>query len=491
LIVLALVMIESAAAAGAEPINVYVDAARGRDTGAGAKGAPLKTIGAAINRLAETVDRDVTIHLAPGRYATTGGSGRDGERLELSRAMREGVRVKIRGAGDGPPKVVLDWPNKSAAFMMVVTQGHWVLEKVQLGTRQRGQRQGISVRGPALLEVRDVRIRTGSRSGPGLHAHRGGRIHLYGTIELNEDLHDDRGEGDSFCSIMAEFHGVVRFRERKKASLSMGNGNLDVRTYGIVELGCEWAQITSWGHQSNAIAINDSGRVGLKNTTTTLRATDPRNTPIGLEHDGHVMAEGAKIIILGCGNNAAIVLQKASSFFCNDVEIKGTVGKALEAMSGSTLLVGILGDLGRVQATTGSHIIIEKVTGNIVGDIDADKMARVLLPDGRVVPSRNQEGVAAVDPAALPPLHKAAYGGHSQTVAGLIDQGADVNAAGPNGRTPLHYAAMGAHLGLIRALLAAGADLACRDGQGRTPAEAAEAAGHSGTAAALREMGSE
>ena len=496
---MALVTMGWAALAAAEPVHLYVDAARGRDSASGAEIAPVKTIGAAIGRLGEKIDRNVTIHLAAGRYMTTGGKGRDAERLELSHAMGEGVRVTIQGVSEPRGRVILDWPSRSSRFMMVVTRGHWALENLQLGTRKPTQRHGISVQGPALLDVRNVRIRTRSLSGPGLHAHHGGRIHLYGTIELNEDLHGNRGEAESFCSIQAEFSGVVRFRQREGASLSMGNGNLDVRTYGIVDLGCEWARITSWGEQSNTIAINDSGRVGLRNTTTTLCAQNPRNTPIGLEHDGHLMAEGARIIILGRANHGAIILQKASSFFCNDVEIQGEPRQALLAMSGSVLLAGIVGDLGPVRATTGSQIIVEKCTGSIMGEISADKMGQVLLPDGRnavntsfppdretPAASTGARGPTMVDPAKLPPLHRAAYEGRA--VADLIRQGADVRAAGANGWTALHLAAMRGHGQAVAVLLAHGADPGARDDQSRMPIDLAAANGHTATAALLDEQ---
>ena len=65
------------------------------------------------------------------------------------------------------------------------------------------------------------------------------------------------------------------------------------------------------------VSIGNGGRIDLRNTVTTLRATDPKNTPIGLEDDGHVLAEDAHVVIEG-PNDAAIALQKASAFFCND-----------------------------------------------------------------------------------------------------------------------------------------------------------------------------
>jgi hypothetical protein len=175
---------------------------------------------------------------------------------------------------------------------------------------------------------------------------------------------------------------VVRFQEREKASLSIGNGSLSASYYGIIELGCESAGITSWHEQANVIAVNNSGRVDFHSTTAILTARNPRNTPIGLEDDGHVLAEGAHVTIQGCTNSNAIVLQKSSAFFCNDVTLKGSFGSALSAMSGSTLLAGIDGDLNGGEVTTGARIIVEKCTGRILRKIEVSKHGTLVLPDG-------------------------------------------------------------------------------------------------------------
>jgi len=76
--------------------------------------------------------------------------------------------------------------------------------------------------------------------------------------------------------------------------------------------------------------------VDFHSTTALLAARNPRNTPIGLEDDGHVLAEGARITIQGYTNSNAIVLQKASAFFCNDVTLIGVFKSPLLSMSGST-----------------------------------------------------------------------------------------------------------------------------------------------------------
>jgi hypothetical protein len=143
----------------------------------------------------------------------------------------------------------------------------------------------------------------------------------------------DKADAQTFAGINAEDHGLVRFVERTGASLDVGNGSLSASYYGVIRLGCETAKITSWGEQSNNLAINKGGRIDLHGTTTTLCARQRENTPIGLEHDGHILAEGAHIIIQG-ENNAAIVLQKSSTLTCNDIELRGTFKTAVSAMSG-------------------------------------------------------------------------------------------------------------------------------------------------------------
>jgi hypothetical protein len=230
-------------------------------------------------------------------------------------------------------------------------------------------------------------VRTRSFSGPALHARRGGRIELAGAIDINEDLHDDRGEEESFAGIIAEDHGSVTFIEREGASLSMGNGSLSASYYGTIELGCKWARITSWGRQSNNVAVNNSGRVDFHGTEATLVAQQPENTPIGLEHDGHVLAEGAHIVIEAKDGQNAIVLQKASTLFCNDVEIRGQPRYALVAYSGSVFVGGFVGDLGRVAATTGATVHVAKCTGELVGPFETTRSARMSLPDGRQFPA--------------------------------------------------------------------------------------------------------
>ncbi|MEW6252089.1 MAG: DUF1565 domain-containing protein [Planctomycetota bacterium] len=406
------------------PEALWVDPAKGDDRNPGTQQKPLKSISAAIALLPDPLEQSVTIHLAAGTYTTTGGKTMAATRLELMRRMRPGVTVRLIGAGDatggasggaagtagknagrspdsagGDYATILGWESDTA--LIDAREGDWWLENVRIGTFTTRQRRGVEVAGPAHVTLRNVTFRQRSLSDAGIYAHRGGQVSLLGRVALNEHLHaaagkehlhggqpeDERpaAEPETFCGIIATDHGLVRFREREGASLELGNGSLSASYYGVIRLGCETARITSWNEQSNNLAINNGGRIDLHNTTVTLDARQRRNTPVGLEHDGHVLAEGARLIIVS-DNDSAIALQKASTLACNDVELRGKYEYALWASSGSMFVGGFRGDVGRIDATTGATINIEKVTGRLIGPVTARHAARISLPDRDVVP---------------------------------------------------------------------------------------------------------
>ena len=241
--------------------------------------------------------------------------------------------------------------------MIQATDGEWWLENLQVGTGTLRQRRGVMVQGPAHVTLKNVICRTRSLSDAGIYAHRGGKVSLRGAIRLNEHFHESAGQ-ETFSGIIATDHGLVRFAERDGASLSIGNGSLSASGYGVIELGCETARITSWTEQGNCLAVNNSGRIDLHNTRTTLCARQGRNTPVGLEHDGHVLAEGAHLVIEGT-NRTAILLQKASTLTCNDIELRGAFDEALQAMSGSMFVGRFVSDVPAVSATTGASVNLE------------------------------------------------------------------------------------------------------------------------------------
>jgi len=368
-------------ALSAPPEAIWVDPVRGQDGNAGSADKPLKTVSAAMKLLPDPLEQSVTIRLAPGTYATTGEHGMAPARLELMRRMRPGVRVQIVGADKGGA-AVLAWEGDTA--LVDVREGDWGLENVQIGTFSTRQRRGVMVAGPGTATLKNVTFRLRSLSDGGIYAHRGGQVMLRGRIALNEQLHE-QADPETFCGIIAEDHGLVRFGEHEGASLDMGNGSLSASYYGVIRLGCETARITSWGEQSNNLAINNSGRIDLHDTTVTLDAKRPRNTPIGLEHDGHILGEGARVIIVS-NNSMAIALQKASTFTCNDIELRGRYEQALWASSGSMFVGRFKSDVGRIEATTGANINIEQIDGKLIGPVVAKHAARISLPDRDVLP---------------------------------------------------------------------------------------------------------
>ena len=363
--------------------GVYVDGASGNDSASGSSGSPLKSISAAIDLLPDPLTQSVDIHIIGGEYRTTGERNMASNTLELMRRMRLGVKVRILGQPDRTGNLpVLAWERGEA--MVDVREGDWWMENMQIGSGSTQQRRGVMVMGPGHITLKNVVFRTRSFSDAGIYAHRGGKVSLRGAIKLNEHLHDKANE-ETFSGIIAEDHGLIQFAERENASLDIGNGSLSAGYYGVIRLGCEKAKITSWGEQSNNLAINNGGRIDLMNTLTTLCAKRKQNTPIGLEHDGHILAEGAHIIIQGENDNA-IVLQKASTLTCNDIELKGAFKSSLSAMSGSMFVGRFIGDITGVSANTCATINIEEMKnqGRISGPVSAEHGAVISLPDRTV-----------------------------------------------------------------------------------------------------------
>lgn len=360
------------------PTELYVDAERGRDRNDGSERRPLRSISAALALLDARVEASVTIHLAAGTYDTTGGEGMPEGTLELARAMGPRVEVALVGPAEGA-RPVLGWrPDKA---MVAVTEGRWRLARVVLGTDSTAQRRGVVVEGPAVVTLEDVALRMRSNSGEGIWARYGGRAMLRGAIELNAHRHEEGGD-ETFIGLLASDHGLIAFDDAKGSTLSVGDGSLQARYYGQIRLGCESARITCWT-DSNCLGVNSGGRIDVRGTPLVLRAVEENNTPIGLEHDGHVLAEDAHVKIVG-PNHAAIALQKESTFTCNDIELVGKFHRALWATSGSMFVGRFLGDVPGLQARTGASVHVERIGGELTGEPECDSGAVISLPD-RVV----------------------------------------------------------------------------------------------------------
>jgi len=344
-----------------DEIVLHVDPGKGKDKAEGTQRRPLESLSAALAKLPSPLTTPATIHLAAGTYATTGAVGMPARTLELMHAMRPSALVTIAGPSEGDP-AVLAWNGERN--MIDARTGTWRLRNLQIGSFEKEQRRGVTVRSPAHVTLEDVTFRLRSHSDAAIRATDGGRVSLRGAIRLNEHLHDEAAD-ETFCGIIATDHGVVEFVERDGASLSLGNGSLSVSYYGSIRLGCAEARITSWT-KSNPFALANGGRIDVRNTQTTLRAVLRNNTPIGPEHDGHILAEDAHITIIG-PNDSAIALQKASTFTCNDIELVGEFENTIWASSGSMFVGRFLGDVGKVHARTGAQVLIEDLEGEFQG----------------------------------------------------------------------------------------------------------------------------
>jgi len=379
----AIAMAPPAPAPAATPLPepIVVDGQRGRDDAAGDHEHPLRSLSAAIALLPALLTANVTIELAGGQvYGDTGGHGMPKDVLQLAMRMRPGIAVRIVGQSDGThARPVLGWAGSPA--LVLATEGEWQLENLQIGSFATQQRRGVMAQGPVQLTLRDLTFRTRSDADAGIHASRGAHVALLGAIRLNEHLHGKAAD-ETFAGVVATEHATVKFEQREGALLELGNGSLIASYYGCIRLGCATARITCWT-DSNNLGVDNSGRIDLHDTTTTLCARKQSNIPIGPEHDGHILAEGARIVIEG-DNDCAIALQKASTFTCNDIELKGTFRKTVWAMSGSTFVGRFLGDVTRVEAHTGAGVHIEKVGGTIQGPLVASSGGTISLPDGTV-----------------------------------------------------------------------------------------------------------
>ncbi|MEM7199934.1 MAG: hypothetical protein AAF628_06695 [Planctomycetota bacterium] len=360
------------------PAEIYVDP-KGSDRAKGTKRRPVRTLGRAVALLPDPVTHATTIWLAPGTYRETGRDATPNGALPLMRRMHPGASVHFRAtdsAGEAVPE--LAWEGHTIAL---ATEGSWRFDGVRFGAFSTDQRRGIEVIGPAHVELRDVSFRLRSNSDVAIWARYGGRVTLGGDVRINEQLHDEAGD-ETFSGVLATEHGVIEYGSDRDGALELGNGSLSVRTYGLIRLGCRSARITCWT-KSNNLTINNGGRIDARNTTITLCAKVRNNTPIGLEHDGHILAEDAVITIVGA-NDSAIALQKASTLTCNDIDLRGEFGYSLWASSGSMFVGRFLGDVHKVKASTGAGIHIEKVAGTVHGPIEARSGGVVSLPDRTV-----------------------------------------------------------------------------------------------------------
>ena len=96
---------------------------------------------------------------------------------------------------------------------------------------------------------------------------------------------------------------------------------------------------------------------------------------------------------------------------------------------------------------------------------DLPELRRLLECFGADVDARDHDGSSA--------LHSAAWAGHAEACALLIDGGADVQASTNLHEQPLHFAAREGHVAAARLLVERGADMSAKTKFGVSPLEAA------------------
>ena len=120
----------------------------------------------------------------------------------------------------------------------------------------------------------------------------------------------------------------------------------------------------------------------------------------------------------------------------------------------------------------------EKLFFRAVKNGELDTVRKLLAAEPGLVSARDAEEST--------PLHYAAWKGHAEVVAALLDAGADMQAHNRNdhwGTTPLHAAAHGNNRAAAMVLIERGADVnAVRAGGAGTPLDETKA--HNATAAA-------
>lgn len=111
------------------------------------------------------------------------------------------------------------------------------------------------------------------------------------------------------------------------------------------------------------------------------------------------------------------------------------------------------------------------------------ELAAALLNRGADIEARSTNSMKNT------PLHAAAAGGHAAVVEMLAKRGADVNARQEGGWTALHAAAQAGNREMVELLLANGADVQARAGNHQSALDLALSKGHQNVAELLEQLG--
>lgn len=112
-----------------------------------------------------------------------------------------------------------------------------------------------------------------------------------------------------------------------------------------------------------------------------------------------------------------------------------------------------------INATKAGKEMIKAAKAN-----NTARIRELLDIDNQLIHARDTDGST--------PLHCATWKGHQETVALLLEAGADINAHNQNdhwGTTPLHAAAHANQVAIAQQLIDKGADINAQDMKGQTP----------------------
>ena len=153
--------------------------------------------------------------------------------------------------------------------------------------------------------------------------------------------------------------------------------------------------------------------------------------------------------------------------------------------------VGMLHPKGYSMKLREGTVFEQKNTFLTSGDLEADGVVAPVRYEKSTIPllDRTRLRFQAQLSQGDFPLHIAAFFGQTDSIATLLNAGADPNARVENGRAPLHNAAQKGRTEAIAALLAAGADPNARDKWDRTPLHNAAHLGQTEAIAALLDAG--
>jgi len=133
-----------------------------------------------------------------------------------------------------------------------------------------------------------------------------------------------------------------------------------------------------------------------------------------------------------------------------------------------------------LRARYHGHAWVAERIADAAGELDLFEAA-ALGRVGRVgeILAADPEAVRSVAPDGFTALHLAAFFGHLETAAVLLEDGAEVDAeaANPSHVRPLHSAAAGGHAAIVALLLERGADPDARQHGGYVPLHSAAAQG--------------